>query len=275
MLLRACFVLLVSTASAAFAAVPVEERNDRRSTAQPAIQPASAAPAERSVYRTQETAAPAAASSGLVELFNELQLLRGEVQELRGEVERQSYRLKQLENRQDEQYRDVDRRLAALATQPAPAAPAPSSGATSSGGSPAITTRSTAGVAANIPDNEEDAYAAAFEAMKARQFDTSIQQFGVFVQTYPNGDLTPNAFYWLGELHLANSSTEDARQSFAQLINLYPDHQKVPDALYKMGVVYHRLGDNSRALEYLGRVRENHPNTSAAGLAATYAAELE
>ena len=275
MLLRACFVLLVSTAAAAYAAVPVEERNDRRSTAQPAA----AAPAEPSVYRTQETAAPAAASSGLAELFNELQLLRGEVQELRGEVERQSYRLKQLESRQDEQYRDVDRRLAALATQPAPVAPVssgtPTSSGAASGGAPATTTRSTAAVTANIPDNEEDAYTAAFEAMKARQFDTSIQQFGVFVKTYPNGDLTPNAFYWLGELHLANSSTEDARQSFAQLINLYPDHQKVPDALYKMGVVYHRLGDNTRALEYLGRVRENHPNTSAAGLAATYAAELE
>ena len=54
-----------------------------------------------------------------------------------------------------------------------------------------------------------------------------------------------------------------------------PERLEAFDTVFSMGVVYHRLGANTRALEYLGRVRENHPNTSAAGLAATYAAELE
>ena len=47
------------------------------------------------------------------------------------------------------------------------------------------------------------------------------------------------------------------------------------DALYKLGVVYHRLGDNSRSLEYLNRVQADYPTTSAAGLATTYASELQ
>jgi len=72
-----------------------------------------------------------------------------------------------------------------------------------------------------------------------------------------------------------SSELERARQSFAQVTNLFPDHLKVSDALYKLGVVYHRLGDNARALQYLNRVRQQHPASSAAGLAETYAAELQ
>ena len=56
-----------------------------------------------------------------------------------------------------------------------------------------------------------------------------------------------------------------------QVINLYPDHQKVPDALYKLGVVYQGLGDDTKALEYLQRVQEAHPQSPAAVLANKYA----
>jgi len=58
------------------------------------------------------------------------------------------------------------------------------------------------------------------------------------------------------------------------VLTLYPGHGKAPDALYKLGVVHHRLNDNERALEYLNRVIAEHPDTSAAGLARTYAQEL-
>ena len=59
------------------------------------------------------------------------------------------------------------------------------------------------------------------------------------------------------------------------MINLYPDHQKVPDAMYKLGVVYFALGDNQSALKYLGQVQQEYPNSSAAGLAARYSAEIQ
>jgi tol-pal system protein YbgF len=122
--------------------------------------------------------------------------------------------------------------------------------------------------------SERQAYTDAFNLMKNRQFDESADAFNGLIVNYPNGQFTPNAFYWLGELYLAKTEHEKARQSFAQVANLYPDHQKVPDALYKLGVVYHRLDDTQRSLEYLDRVRAEHPQSSAAGLAETYAAEL-
>jgi TolA-binding protein len=59
------------------------------------------------------------------------------------------------------------------------------------------------------------------------------------------------------------------------VLNLYPDHPKVPDTLYKLGVVYHRLGDNQRAIGYFEQVGREYPNSSAAGLATRYMAELK
>ena len=110
--------------------------------------------------------------------------------------------------------------------------------------------------------------------MKTRQFDKSIEQFSRLIQDYPNGEMTPGSYYWLGELYLAKANMEQSRQSFAQVIDLYPTHNKAPDALYKLGVVYHRQGDSQKALEFLDRVQREFPTSAAAGLAKTYASEL-
>ncbi|MEM8766772.1 MAG: tol-pal system protein YbgF [Pseudomonadota bacterium] len=236
------------------------------------------------------TAAPTAAAPTqdrrLSELFYQLQVLQQEVQELRGLVEEQAYQLNRLARDQKEQYIDLDRRVAGLTTGAVVAgggtsAAAGSAGAASGGlsaGGQGATAGSAAAPVAALPSasgvSEREAYQAAFDLMKARQFDQSIAAFNGLIVDYPNGQFTPNAFYWLGELHLAQQNTEQARQSFMQVINLYPDHPKIPDTLYKLGVAYHRLGDTSRALEYFGQVQSNYPQSSAAGLAASYQQEL-
>lgn len=246
----------------------------------------------------------------LSELFYQLQVLQQEVQELRGLVEEQSYQLNRLARDQKEQYIDLDRRLAmggaagaGVAAGSAPsgssaAGGSPSSGvgtaalgsagsaassastAPSGGGISAGGSAGTGGTVAAIPAptggaSERETYQQAFDLMKARQFDQSVAAFNRLVLQYPNGQYTPNAFYWLGELYLAQQNTEQARQSFMQVVNLYPDHPKIPDTLYKLGVTYHRIGDTARAMDYFGQVRSRFPQSSAAGLAASYAQEIQ
>ncbi len=248
-----------------------------QSAAQESPAPTTAAPAAPAPAATQDRR--------LSELFYQLQVLQQEVQELRGLVEEQSYQLNRLARDQKEQYIDLDRRVAGLTTGAAVAGGASAaaggstapSGGLSAGGQGAAAGSAAAPVAA-LPSasgvSEREAYQAAFDLMKARQFDQSIAAFNSLISDYPNGQFTPNAFYWLGELHLAQQNTEQARQSFMQVINLYPDHPKIPDTLYKLGVAYHRLGDTSRALDYFGQVQSNYPQSSAAGLAASYQQEL-
>lgn len=278
------FVVLVSgsvfVGSLVHAAVPVEESiAEGEPLYRPAIQVPDTRrqpPAQPRFQQPRTTTADGAGDDRrLSELFYQLQILQQEVQELRGLIEEQSYQLNRLARDQQEQYIDLDRRIAQMTTA------LPGAGDTLAGGRPPGApgqsrqvfslpgrTNSSAG------GGERAAYRQAFDLMEARQFEESVREFNRLIVDYPNGQLTPNAFYWLGELYLLNDDTEQARQSFAQVINIYPDHPKIADTLYKLGIVYHRLGDTSRSIQYFDRVQADYPASSAAGLAANYASEI-
>ena len=259
-------LILAGVAGAAVAQVPIKE-----SSAAPQAAVAEPIPA-RSAVASPAAARPAAAqntdAARLGELFHRIQVLQQEVQELRGQVEEQTFRIERLTRQQQQQYVDIDQRLLALRGQgPATTVPGSQGSATPS------VPRPVPPVDGSAPP-ERDAYSAAFSLMQESRFEESVDAFNRLITGYPNGQYTPNAFYWLGELHLAMDDVEMARQSFTQVLNLYPEHGKAPDALYKLGVVHHRLNDNERALQYLNRVIAEHPDSTAAGLARTYAGEL-
>ena len=249
-----------------YGAAPVEEsvaeQVRRGSDSVPAAQRPEASPGDSPA----ETNASHSASQ-LGQLFYELQLLRDEVQRLNGTLEEQQNQIERLAREQHERYLGLDRRIAEL-----------------SGGStePSADDRpSRPGVGADQPPQqpgavpiERDTYESAYELMQRRQYESAAEAFQRLIDEYPNGQYTPNAFYWLGELHRKNGDPEAARQSFVQVVALYPDHAKVPDALYKLGVVYTQLEEPARAMEYLDRVVSEYPDSTAASLAKRHAAEL-
>ncbi len=284
--------------ASACAAVPVEESNS----------------SARNDTRVSTAAATASANSNarLSELFYQLQVMQDEIRALRGTVEEQGHVISRLRKDQKEQYLDLDQRVLKLSSSSggartsgprnsvparnasgAPAAGAGNAGTSDTSGAPRpvlrdgevyVTTNasnaSTGPSGSNTAapaaaSGEQSAYSAAFEQLKARDFDRSIRSFNKLIVDYPGGQYTGHAFYWLGELYLAKNNEEKARAQFAQVIDLYPGHAKRGDALYKIGVVLHRLGDNHKALEYLNRVRAEHPNTKSAQLAADYAKEMQ
>ena len=230
-----------------------------------------------------------AATSALVgeqPLFYQMQVLQQEVRQLSGLVEEQSRLIQKLQQNQRLQYIDLDRRVAALApNRPAPgptplpdidrqsAVVADVAGSESSLLDPGTTEATVQ--AEPEPTTEREAYARAIRWMRSKRFAESTVAFEKLIVDYPNGQYTPNAFYWLGELHLASSNIEPARQNFVQVIRLYPDHQKVPDALYKLGVLYFQLGDESESRRYLTQVQTDFPQSSAGALAKRYLAEME
>ena len=205
----------------------------------------------------------------LSELFYRIQVLQQDLKDLRGTIEEQSYLIKRLERSQKEQYLDLDNRLVQLGGADLESRAAQTEDKESS---EEATTLLNEGPEF---DNEREAYQYAFDLMRNRQYQESLAGFEEIIVAFPNGQYTPNAFYWIGELYLAQGDNEKSRQSFIQVISLYPDHQKVPDAMYKLGVVYFALGDNQSALRYLGQVQQEYPNSSAAGLAARYSVEIQ
>src|SRR5699024_2850314 len=129
-------------------------------------------------------------------------------------------------------YIDLDQRILDLSeklSDQSQAAPASSESAAEEGGSEKIREY-------RQPDAEErEAYQAIQDLIqKQKKYDEAISKLYEFIDTYPEGDLTVNAYYWLGEVYLAKPKPEQARQAFSIVATRYPDHRKAPDAVYKL-----------------------------------------
>lgn len=189
-----------------------------------------------------------AAGGSAGELFFQLQTLRQEIMELRGLVEEQSFQIQELRKQGMERYIDLDRRIGGIQ----------SGGGSSSGASSAAA--STEKPAAERPQTEADVYSAAYGLVKQRQFAAALDRFNSYVEEYPNGRYTPNAWFWLGELYLANDPQDlkASRAAFSRLLSAYPQHAKVPDALYKLGKVYFLQGESEKSQHLLNQVIERY-----------------
>ncbi|MBF7052468.1 tol-pal system protein YbgF [Halomonas sp. KAO] len=220
----------------------------------------------------QQTDTREAAGGSLV-IFNQVQEHQEELRRLRGQVEELRHQLEQLRGQTRQQYMDLEDRLASVSagmSRPALEEEArderPDDEA---GGNRKDEEAGTASPNAEDPDAQA-AYQKAFSSVQAREFDRAIAAFERFVGSYPESRLTPNAHYWLGELHAAEGRLEPAEAAFRTVLDDYPESNKVPDALYKLGLLKARMGQPDASRELLERVREAHPESTAAGLAGDF-----
>ncbi len=195
-------------------------------------------------------------------LFMQLQQMQGEIAQLRGMLEEQQNQIQRLEREALERYKDLDGRLSVGASGSG-AAPAASASASVANQPPAAAAAAEPG----DPAKEKLYYDAAFDLIKAKDFDKASQAFTAFLRRYPNSQYAGNAQYWLGEVNLAKGDLQSAGQAFARVGQAYPDHPKVPDSLYKLADVEQRLGNADKAQGILRQVVQQYPNSSAAQLA--------
>ncbi|TVQ71358.1 MAG: tol-pal system protein YbgF [Oceanospirillales bacterium] len=204
--------------------------------------------------------------------------LQEEVRSLRGELETAQNRLNRVEADVVDRYRDVDRRLsvlmqAAMDSDSLPPLSAPTDLAPADTALPEPTppSSSTPSVAAEPASaNDQNAYDEAFALVRARDFDAAIDAFENFVRRFPEHPNTANGYYWLGELHLAKESPDQARVAFETVLDRFPSHHKVPDTLYKLGVTFSRLGEHERSRHMMQRVINEFPQSTAATLAQSF-----
>jgi len=200
-------------------------------------------------------------------LFMQLQQMQEEIAQLRGMLEEQQNQIQRLQQEGLERYQDLDRRLSSGSA--AGNQPAPSSNTAASAGSsaPAAASQGQSQSTSGDPAKEKLYYDAAFDLIKAKDFDKASQAFAAFLRKYPDSQYAGNAQYWLGEVNLAKGDLQGAGQAFARVSQAYPQHNKVPDSLYKLADVEIRLGNRDKAQGILREVIAQYPNTSAAQLA--------
>lgn len=215
----------------------------------------------------QQAAGPV--NNGTVELYQQLQALQQEVMELRGTVEEQGHQIETLRQQGLDRYNDLDRRLSGAqqgAGNSAPGAAAPTrqeapgaaAGANEPGAINAAGTPVPPAPEAARPD-EYEAYKQAYAKVKAQDFSGAIKAFNAFLSAYPGSTLSPNAYYWLGELYLQSPpDLNAAQQAFTKVVGDYPQHNKAPDSLYKLGKVYFLKGDKAKAKQLMQQVIDDY-----------------
>lgn len=204
------------------------------------------------------------------QLFMQLQQMQEQIDRQQNTIEILQNEVSRLKQEGLERYQDLDRRISSGA--PAPSATPENS---ADGGAPAPAASNTAAPAVQPaassepgdPAKEKLYYDAAFDLIKAKDFDKAAQAFNAFLRKYPNSQYAGNAQYWLGEVNLAKGDLQGAGQAFAKVSQLYPKHSKVPDSLYKLADVERRLGHTDRVKGILQQVVTQYPGTSAAQLA--------
>ncbi len=258
--------------------------------------------AER-VDRLEQQQQSGAQPGSAVDLVNQISSLQSQVQMLQGKVEELQHALDQARQQNKDQYVDLDSRLGRIegrAPGAAPAAPGAAAAATSQqppdielGGpstpavpaAPATPPPAAAGdltdadraamppdaaaapAVAGDPADESAAYGEAFQALKDGRYAESARRFQTFIDRYPDGSLTGNAYYWLGESYYVTQNYEIAEQSFRTLLQRYPDSQKAPDALLKTGYAQYELKQWDQAEATLNQVVQQYPDTTVARLA--------
>lgn len=191
--------------------------------------------------------------------YLEIQALREEVSSLRGLIEELNYQLRKMQQRQDEDYQDLDQRIVA------------GGGVSGTSIAPADAPSTVSASTASSDESVDALYREGFNALRNSDRDGAVRVFEELIESYPGSVREPDALYWLGETHWLNLEIEKSRQSFTRLLDTYPDYRKSADAQYRLGLIYDQLGDKGKAMEYMRALAESE--SSQAEAAKTYLQE--
>ena len=115
-------------------------------------------------------------------------------------------------------------------------------------------------------DSAKKLYNEAYALLNKGQFDKSAKLFSNYVEKYKNNTLTPNAWYWLGQIQYKQNKYQDARISFLNTAK-FKGTAKRDDALYKLGITSKALGDNAKAKRFFEVLIKTYPTSSSSTLA--------
>ena len=115
-------------------------------------------------------------------------------------------------------------------------------------------------------EGEKLLYKNALELFEASRYAEALEIFSEVIISYPNGTYTPDAYFWSGELFLAQELFEDAKLSYIEVSEQFPDHIRSADSLYKLGEIYRIESNLSEATNYFERVIFLFPDSGVAQL---------
>jgi tol-pal system protein YbgF len=224
-----------------------------------------------------------ATNQPLLELANQMQVMREDLRSLRGQIEVLSNGIEAGAKRQRDMYVDLDARMRRFEQNPGaspPAAPppgapvgappvvsAPPAATAPAVGSPGIAVATAPpGTAVSGAATPEEAriYEAAQAQRRIGNYPAAIASFQNFVKQFPRSTLAPRAQYWIGDSYYNQRDYKNAIANQQRLISSYPDSASVPDGLLNMASSYIEMGDMANARNTMDTIVARYPTSDAA-----------
>ena len=181
----------------------------------------------------------------MLELSNQLEVLRAEVAKLRGQDELLSREVAEIQRRQKDLSQGVDERMRKFE---------PSK----------ISVDGQEFVAS--PAETRD-FEAALAVLRKGDFATAQVAFLDFVNRNPQSGYRPSAVFWLGNAQYALRNYRDAVANFKGLLTLAPDHARAPEAALSIANCQVELKDMKSARKTLEDLIKVYPQSEAASVA--------
>lgn len=235
-----------------------------------------------------------AQGSTLWKLYQQVQQLQQEIRELRGQLEAQQNGLDRTQKDLKNRYTDLDQRLELLKDQAEGNSSDSEPDNTPSDDSNSDTPNDSTPQPVNAPaqptppskgnlyvqqqpatsvDADKNAYIGAYDVYKVGGAAKAIKPMQQFIVDFPTSVYVPNAYYWLGEFHLASNPADftKAKKSFNEVVNKYPKSAKASTALYRIATISQEIDKRPQeALALMKKLSQNYPNSTEAQYANSF-----
>jgi tol-pal system protein YbgF len=181
-------------------------------------------------------------------LYKKIEVLEEEIRDLRNILEENSILVDRSLELQQQRYLDLDARILEISK---------------------ISSEKPSSVdeeAQYLDTEEKDLFKSALILFEESRFAEALEIFSQIIITFPNGAFTADAYFWSGELFLAQEMYEDAKLSFKNVVDNFYQHSRAPDSLFKLGEIYRIEGDIERSLGFYDKVNEDFPDSGASQL---------
>jgi len=182
---------------------------------------------------------------GLLDLQNQLEIVRTEVAKLRGQGEQMVRELAEAQRLQKDGMQSTDERIRKL--EPARI--------------------SLDGRDLLVEQSEKRDYESALAIFRKSDFSNAQLVFVDFLNRYPQTAYRPSALFWLGNAQYATKDYKDAMVNFRSLMTAVPDHPRAPEAALAIANCQLEMKDNKAARKTLEDLVVKHPNSEAAAAA--------
>ena len=182
-------------------------------------------------------------------LYKKIEVLEEEIRDLRNILEENSILVDRSLELQQQRYLDLDARILEISKI--------------SSEKPRLVDEE----AQYLDTEEKELFKSALILFEESRFAEALEIFSQIIITFPDGSFTADAYFWSGELFLAQEMFEDAKLSFKNVVDNFYQHSRTPDSLFKLGEIYRIEGDVERSLEFYDKVKEDFPDSGASQLA--------